>query len=100
MVHNLGLVAWDKMNEPEFGFDWAIEMNSTFKKLITDGNHDALIHYENFGLAGRKAIPSPEHYIPLLYALALKEKNDPISFFNDKALLGSLTMTSVMIGAE
>jgi 4,5-DOPA dioxygenase extradiol len=100
MVHNLGMVAWDKMNEPEFGFDWAIEMNTTFKKLILDGNHDALIHYENFGLAGRKAIPSPEHYIPLLYTLALKEKNDPVSFFNDKALLGSLTMTSVMIGTE
>ena len=88
------------MNEPEFGFDWAIEMNTTFKKLIIEGNHDALIHYENFGSAGQMAIPSPEHYIPLLYALALKEKNDPISFFNDKALLGSLTMTSVIIGAD
>ena len=45
------------------------------------------------------AIPTAEHYLPLLYALALKEKNDPITLFNDKAIGGSLTMTSLKIGA-
>lgn len=98
MVHNLGMVAWDKINEPGFGYDWAIQMNETFKKLILHGDHQPLIHYEKFGAEGRLAIPTPEHYLPLLYALGLKTDKEEISFFNDKAVAGSLTMTSVKIG--
>ena len=44
------------------------------------------------------AIPTPEHFLPLLYTLALKEREEEIRFFNDKAVMGSLTMTSVLIG--
>jgi 4,5-DOPA dioxygenase extradiol len=95
MVHNLRLVDFARINEPEYGFDWAHEMNATFKKLITDGNHDALIDYEKLGQAARLAIPTPDHYYPLLYALGLQEKNDEPTFFNDRAVGGSLTMTSV-----
>lgn len=98
MVHNLGMVAWDRMNDPEFGYDWSIEMNTLFKKHITDGNHQALIDYEQLSKSAKLAIPTPDHYYPLLYALALQEKNEQPLFFNDKVLLGSLTMTSVKIG--
>ena len=98
MVHNLGMVAWDKMNEPGYGFDWAIEMNASFKKHITDRNHQALIDYTKMGQAALLAIPTPDHYIPLLYTLALQEDKDHVSFFNDTAMAGSLTMTSVLIG--
>jgi len=98
MVHNLRLVAWDKMNEPEYGFDWAIQANDKFKQLISSGNHKDLINYTSLGREVQLAIPTPDHYLPLLYTLALKEKDEELSFFNDKPVMGSLTMTSVKIG--
>lgn len=97
MVHNLRMVAWDRMNEPGYGYDWALNMDNTFKQLISDGDHKSLIHYESLGADARLAIPTPEHYLPLLYSLGLKGSHDKVSFFNDKAVAGSLTMTSVLI---
>ena len=98
MVHNLRMVAWDKLNEPEYGFDWALEMNDIFKNKISNGFHKELIQYEKLHKAATLAIPSPDHYYPLLYILALQTDNDKVEFFNDKAVGGSLTMTSVKIG--
>jgi len=98
MVHNLRMIAWDKMNTDNYGFDWAIQMNDAFKNLISDGNHQPLINYTGFGTAGKLAIPTPEHYLPLLYTLSLQSGSDKAEFFNDKAVAGSLTMTSVKIG--
>jgi len=98
MVHNLGLVAWDKMNTSDFAFDWAAEASMKMKKYIGDNNHKELINYNAQGKAFQLAIPTPEHYLPLLYALALKENDENVSFFNDKAVAGSLTMTSIKIG--
>ena len=98
MVHNLSMLAWDKIEDPGFGYDWALKMNERFKKHISEGDYNPLINYENLGQEARLAIPTPEHYIPLLYTLGLKEGEEQISFFNDKAVAGSLTMTSVKIG--
>lgn len=98
MVHNLRMVAWDKLNEPEYGFDWALEMNDVFKNKILNGFHKELIQYEKLHKAATLAIPTPDHYYPLLYILALRTDNDKVEFFNDKAVGGSLTMTSVKIG--
>lgn len=98
MVHNLRMVAWDKVNVPEYGYDWAIEINQKFKELITDRNHKPLIDYKTLGTAAMQAIPTPDHYYPLLYILGLQDKNEKATFFNDKAVMGSLTMTSVQIG--
>jgi 4,5-DOPA dioxygenase extradiol len=53
MVHNLGMIAWNKTNLPEYGYDWAIEMNETFKKYILDDNHQQLINYKQLGSAAR-----------------------------------------------
>ena len=100
MVHNLRRVAWDKMEVPGFGYDWALQMNDTFKRLITNNDHQALIKYELLGKEALLAIPTPEHYIPLLYTLGLKTEKDSVSFFNDKAIGGSLTMTSVGFGMQ
>ena len=98
IVHNLGLVAWDKLNTSGFGFDWAIEANEKMKNFILEGNHQALVNFRSQGKAFDLAIPTPEHYLPLLYSLALKDENDSLHLFNDKAVAGSLTMTSVKIG--
>lgn len=98
MVHNLRMVAWDKLNEPEYGYDWALTMNEKFKQLISSRDYTSLINYESLGTAAKLAIPTSEHYLPLLYTLGLSDSNDAISFFNDKVVGGSLTMTSVKIG--
>jgi len=98
LVHNLRMVAWDKMNEPEYGFDWAITANNKFKQLIQEGNHKDLINYAALGREVQLAIPTPDHFLPLLYTLAVKDKNEAVSFLNDKPVMGSLTMTSVRIG--
>jgi 4,5-DOPA dioxygenase extradiol len=95
IVHNLGMVNWQK---PESGFDWAIEANDTFKNLMLKGDNQSLVNYTKLGKAVAMAVPSPDHYLPLLYCLALRQGNEELSFFNDKAVMGSLTMTSVSIG--
>ena len=97
MVHNLRLAAWDRLNADEYGYEWALEANHKMKELIVSGNHDPLIHFRSQGRAFDLAIPTPEHYLPLLYTLALKDGKDHISLFNDKTVAGSLAMTSVKI---
>jgi len=96
MVHNLRMVAWRKLNE-EFAFDWATEANEKMKSHIMSGDFQPLIDFKSQGRAFDLAIPTPEHYLPLLYTLALKDENEKISLFNDKPVGGSLTMTSVKI---
>ena len=98
MVHNLRMVAWDKLQEPEYGFDWAVEMNAIFKEKIGNRDIQSLIAYEKLGTAAKLAIPTPDHYYPLIYSLALQDNQDEISFFNDKLVGGSLNMTSVKFG--
>ncbi len=94
IVHNLGMVDW---NHLETGYDWAVELNEKIKTKILDGDHQSLIDYSSLGKEANWAIPSNEHYLPLLYILGLKEEKENISFFNDKAVMGSITMTSVQI---
>ncbi len=98
MVHNLRMVAWDKLDGPSFGYDWALHMNQKFKDLIVKKDHQSLIDYHQLGKEAMMSIPTPEHYLPLIYTLGLQYKNDPVSFFNDKLVGGSLTMTSVKFG--
>jgi len=98
IVHNLRKVAWDKPDYEEYGFDWALEANEILKKLIVADDHKKLINYDLLGREVQMAVPTPDHYLPLLYALALKNGNEELSLFNDKAVMGSLTMTSLKIG--
>jgi 4,5-DOPA dioxygenase extradiol len=100
MVHNLGMVAWDKLNTAGYGFDWAQEAKEKMKNFILTDDHKSLIDYKLQGRAFNLSIPTPEHYLPLLYALALKDEGDKVSIFNDKAVAGSLAMTSVKIGKD
>ena len=98
MVHNLGMIAWDKLNADSYAFDWASEASTFLKSKITSGDHQSLINYKTGGKSLQLAIPTPEHYLPLLYVLAIQEKNEQAALFNDKAVAGSLTMTSVKVG--
>lgn len=96
MVHNLRMLSWEMMNGG--GYDWAMEINEKFKNLILNNQHQPLMEYRSLGKEALLAIPTPEHYLPLMYTLGLKRESESVSFFNDKAVGGSLTMTSVRIG--
>ena len=98
MVHNLGLVSWEHLSTPGYAYDWATEADRAMKSHIMSGDHSPLINYGSQGRAFSLAIPTPEHFLPLLYALALREPNEPVELFNDKPVAGSLTMSSVKIG--
>ncbi len=98
MVHNLRMVAWDRIDEVGFGFDWAVEMHQLFKEKINQNDHKALIHYNKLSNAAKLAVPTPDHYFPLLYILGMQQKNETPSYFNDKLVAGSLNMTSVQFG--
>ncbi len=95
MVHNLRKLDWFN---PENGFDWAMEANDKLKKLLLDCDFEQLVNYSSLGREVELAVPSPEHFLPLLYALALKDKEEEITIFNDKLVMGSISMTSVKIG--
>lgn len=97
LVHNLGMVNPNKLNA-NFAFDWAKEANEKMKQFILDGNHEALMNYSKQGKEFLLSIPTPEHYLPLLYALGLKAEDDKITFFNDEFIAGSLSMTSLKLG--
>ncbi|MBK6966112.1 MAG: 4,5-DOPA dioxygenase extradiol [Bacteroidales bacterium] len=95
MVHNLRTIDW---RNPDSGFDWAVEADTKMREWIAAGNHQALIDYEKGGKAFSMSIPTPEHYLPLLYTLGLQGKNEEVSVFNAKTIMGSISMTSVKIG--
>lgn len=98
MVHNLGLVAWDKLNQTNYAFDWTLEARQKINDAIIQGEHKILTDYKLQGKALQLAVPTPEHFLPLLYVLAMQNKKEELILFNDKAVGGSLTMTSVKIG--
>ncbi|MFZ4262225.1 4,5-DOPA dioxygenase extradiol [Sphingobacterium sp. HJSM2_6] len=98
IVHNLRMVSWKHLNSVGYAFDWATEANEKMKNYMRDYNHLPLINFDQQGTAFDLAIPTPEHYLPMLYALALQEKHEDLQIFNDAAVAGALTMTSFKIG--
>lgn len=94
MQFNLSLIRW-RDDKP---YPWAIEFNALATGLILGGDIDRLADFTSLGEAARLSIPTNEHYMPLLYALALRTSEDPVSFFADQVVLGSISMQSVRIG--
>ncbi|MEN2490275.1 4,5-DOPA dioxygenase extradiol [Flavobacterium sp. B11] len=97
IVHNLRMVDFRNFDKDNYGYDWAIEARETVNNYLLDGNFQPLIDFEKMNKAIQLAVPTPEHYLPLLYTLGLKDKTDDLSLFNDKLLAGSLSMTSVKL---
>jgi 4,5-DOPA dioxygenase extradiol len=95
MVHNLQMVSWKDSAQP---YPWATEANTMFKKFLRDLNDQDLINYTALGDSVRKAIPTPEHYLPLLYILGMRQPSETPKFFNDAIVMGSLSMTSFQYG--
>jgi 4,5-DOPA dioxygenase extradiol len=99
LIHNLGLVDFQNINRVDYGYDWAIEANELIHNKIRSGNVKELVNYAKLGKAMQLAVPTPEHYLPMVYTLGLMDKSESIELFNDKLLAGSLSMTSLRIGA-
>ena len=97
IIHNLRLVDYQNFEKDNYGYDWAIEAREVVNNFLLDGNFQPLIDYEKQGKALQIAIPTPDHYLPLIYTLGLKDKTEELSLFNDKLVAGSLSMTSVKI---
>jgi 4,5-DOPA dioxygenase extradiol len=97
LVHNLRMIDWEHIEEPGVGYDWAIDANEKMKNYILSNDHESLINYRSQGRSFDLAIPTPEHFLPLLYILALKDENENVSFSNNKCVGGSLSMTSIKI---
>lgn len=98
IVHNLRMVDFRNIDNVGFGYDWAIEAREKTNNWLLDGNFRNLIDYQKQGIAMQTAVPTPDHYLPLIYSLGLKEKSEELSLFNDELIGGSLSMTSVRIG--
>jgi 4,5-DOPA dioxygenase extradiol len=96
-IHNLRTAAWDKMMTPGYAYDWATIANEKIKGFILDRDHNSLINFDKQGKEMQLAVPTPEHYLPMLYVLALQEKDERPIFYNDTIVAGSLNMLSVKI---
>ena len=92
IVHNLGMIDWSGK-----AYDWNIEFDSKIKNFIDEQNHSGIINYEKLGKIAQLAVPTNDHYLPLLYSIALQEKNETVSYFNEKCELGSMSMRSLLI---
>jgi len=93
IVHNLWLVDWHQVNK---GFDWAYEFDDYIYENIINRNHDSILKYNELSKIARLAVPMPDHFYPLLYALGASDEDDKISVYNKSCELGSLTMTAYL----
>jgi 4,5-DOPA dioxygenase extradiol len=93
IVHNLRLLDLDETRP----YDWAARFDAEVRRLLLAREHEGLIDYKVLGPEAALAVPTPEHYLPLLYALGLQEVGEPLSLFNT-TVFSSLSMTSVLIG--
>lgn len=98
IIHNLRLIDWRNINTVGAGWDWAIEAREKTNNWLLDGNFQPIIDYYKQGTAIQYAVPTPDHYLPLVYTLGLKEPSESLVLFNDELIGGSLSMTSVRIG--
>lgn len=98
IVHNLGVMSWQHINTLGAGYDWAYEFRDAINQAIQRQDKKTLTHFENLGQSAQLSVPTPEHYLPLLYALAVRDDDDKVQIFNDILVGGSVSMTSVLVG--
>ena len=96
LIHNLHTYAWGRHDlEP---FDWALRFEDTARSLILSGDHRPLVDYGSLGKDALLSAPTPDHFLPLLYILALKRDGDEVRFPVEGFDGGSISMTTVQIG--
>ena len=95
VVHNLGRIQWAEDAPP---YDWATRFNTRVREALLARDHAALIDYAAFGTDARLSVPTPEHYLPLLYVVAQQTESGSVSLPVDGIELGSISMLSVAVG--
>jgi len=93
IVHNLRRIDWNASNG---GYPWATQFNDTIREALSRGDHQTAIDYEIMGDAARQSVPTPEHYLPLLYVLGAGGSDAEVSFPTDGIELGSISMLTVL----
>ena len=93
IVHNLREMAWE-----DTAYDWALEFDAKMKELILAGDHKAIIDYSKLGRSARLAVPTPEHYLPLLYVLGSAGQGGQRGLLRGQGDAGSMSMRSVRLG--
>ena len=96
LVHNLSSYAWGRQAVQPLG--WAVRFEIKVRELLLAGQYEPLVHYENLGPDAVLAAPTPDHYLPLLYVIALRKEGEQISFPVEGFDGGSISMLTVMIG--
>jgi 4,5-DOPA dioxygenase extradiol len=94
IVHNLQRIVW----EDGAALEWAVDFDAWAKEMIDDRDFDSLVHYEKAGNSAKLAVPTVDHYVPLLYCLSLADKNETIAHFYEEITYGSLSMRCLKIG--
>jgi 4,5-DOPA dioxygenase extradiol len=96
IVHNLWAYAWNRsVVKP---YDWAIRFEKQVRELLLAEDDDPLINYENFGDDAMLSVPTPDHYLPLLYIIGCRMKGEKVSFPVTGIDGGSISMLAVQIG--
>lgn len=98
IVHNLRAMSWEHMDTFGAGYEWAYQFRDAINQAIDENNTDALINFEQFGESAALSVPTPDHYLPLLYIMAQRDPEEKVELFNDLLVAGSISMTSVKVG--
>ena len=93
IVHNLRMIDWGMDDK---GFDWAYKFDDYIRENIENRNHENVINYLSLGETAKLAVPTPDHFNPILYILGAYDKEDKISTYNNSCMMGSLSMTSYL----
>lgn len=96
LIHNLHAYAWGKHDTAPF--DWALRFEEKARELMLLGNHEPLVNYESLGKDALLSAPTPDHYLPLLYVLALQREGEEVTFPVQGFDGGSISMTAVQVG--
>jgi 4,5-DOPA dioxygenase extradiol len=96
LVHNLHAYAWGR--HPVEPFDWAVRFERRARELLVSREHGPLVEYETMGRDAMLSVPTPEHYLPLLYVIALQRKGEEVRFPVEGVDGGSVSMLAVQIG--
>jgi 4,5-DOPA dioxygenase extradiol len=96
LVHNLYAYSWDQ--HPVEPFEWAVRFEEHVRNLLVSADDDPLVNYLNLGPDAAFSVPTPDHYLPLLYAIALRKEGDSLSFPVEGIDGGSVSMLTVQIG--
>lgn len=96
LVHNLRMYAWDRA--PSAPFDWAIRFERLAREIIQGGDHQPLVDYGRLGSDATLSIPTPDHYLPLLYVLGSRHADEPVTFPVSGIDGGSISMLTVRLG--